>query len=73
MEGCVPMNGSKYLDMVNAQIRDAKENMEILEKSYLEAKAKHDALLNSKESYIRWVTGDNDVHSNDNRKDSTKF
>ena len=55
------MNSSNYLDMVNAQIRDAKENMDTVEKSYREAKAKYDALLNSKESYIRWVMGDKEL------------
>lgn len=57
------MKTDQYLHMVDSQIREAKENMEIVEQSYREAKAKYDALLSSKESYIRWVMGGKELEA----------
>lgn len=49
------MRNDEYLKMVDRQLQEAKENMELVEKSYREAKAKYDSILSFKESYIQWV------------------
>jgi hypothetical protein len=52
------MDKEKYLEMVDAQLREAREHMEAVHKSFIEAKAKYDSLRSSKESYIFWVMGE---------------
>jgi hypothetical protein len=51
------MNRDQYLDMVDTQLRDARDNMDLIEKSYKEAKAKHDSILKFRNSYIEWLVG----------------
>jgi uncharacterized protein (DUF3084 family) len=55
------MKSSQYLEMIDSQLRESKENLDNIQKQYREVKAKHDALLNSRESYIRWVMGDEEL------------
>lgn len=55
------MDKEQYLKMVDEQIREARDNMILIEQSYIGARAKFDALLKSRESYIRWVM-DNEVN-----------
>jgi hypothetical protein len=49
------MNSDQYLQMVNAQLKEAKENMDLTEKAYRESKAKYDGILSFKEKYIQWI------------------
>jgi hypothetical protein len=53
------MDKDQYLQMVDSQLQEAKENMELAEKTYKELKAKYDGILNFKEKYIQWIGENN--------------
>lgn len=52
------MDTNQYLQMIDAQLSEAKEHMESMHKSFLESKARYDALRSSKDSFIEWVVGE---------------
>lgn len=53
------MTDKEYLKMVDEQLKEAKENMDSAEKSYIEAKAKYDSVIKFRESYVTWIRGGN--------------
>jgi hypothetical protein len=49
------MDTDQYLQMVESQLQEAKENMELAEKAYKESKAKYDGILSFMDAYKKWI------------------
>jgi hypothetical protein len=54
-KGEITMDKDQYLQMIDTQLTEAESNMNDAQKKFLEEKAKYDAIMRMRESYIKWV------------------
>jgi hypothetical protein len=54
-KGEITMDKDRYLQMIDTQLTEAESNMNDAQKKFLEEKAKYDAIMRMRESYIKWV------------------
>jgi hypothetical protein len=54
-KGEITMDKDQYLQIINDQLKEAEANMNDAHKKFLEEKAKYDAIMRMRESYIKWV------------------
>jgi hypothetical protein len=54
-KGEITMDKDQYLQMINAQLKEAEANMKDAETTFKSAKAKYDSIEDFKQKYLFWM------------------